>query len=106
MFHDAEMFKQMFLHTALLTRMPFIINFIVVPFIPKVVSCFPNILFSTTLTGKKINQTVIVTVEFVIYVFLVTLVVKMFVSETFSHTSHLFLPRLVDPSTLYLTDIT
>ena len=55
------MFKQMFLHTALLTRMLSIIILIVIPSVPKAVSSFPNILFSTTITGQKINQAVIVT---------------------------------------------
>ena len=49
-----ETLKQMFLHAALLTRMFFY-------------HYFPNILFSATLTGQKVNQAVIVTVEFVIY---------------------------------------
>ena len=59
------MFKEMFLHTALLTRIFSIIILIAIPSIPEAVSCFPNILFSATL--KKINQAVIATVEFVIY---------------------------------------
>ena len=61
------MFKQMFLHTVLLTRMLSIILLLVIPSIPKVVGSFPKILFSTKLTGRKINEAVIVTVEFVIY---------------------------------------
>ena len=44
-----------------------IIVLIVILSIPKAVSCFPNILFSTTLTGQKINQAVIIKVEFSIY---------------------------------------
>ena len=70
-----------------------IIILIAIPSIPSAVSCFPNILFSATRTGQKINQAVIVTVEFLIYfVFLpVTLLVNVFVSETLTHTSHLFL---------------
>ena len=44
-----------------------IIVLIVIPSMPKAVSCFPNILFSTTLKGQKINQAVIITVEFSIY---------------------------------------
>ena len=44
-----------------------IIILIVISSVPKAVGCFPNILFSTTLTGQKIDQAVIVTVEFVIY---------------------------------------
>ena len=67
MSHAVKMFKQMFLPTALLARMLSIIILIVIPSIPKVVGCFPNILFSTTLTGQKIDQAVIITVEFVIY---------------------------------------
>ena len=59
--HAVKIFKQMLLHTALLTRMLSIIILIVIPSIPKAVSSFPNILFSTTLTGQKINQAVIVT---------------------------------------------
>ena len=59
--HAVKMFKQMFLHTAGVTRMPSIVVLIVIPSIPKAVSSFPNILFSTTLTGQKVNQTVIVT---------------------------------------------
>ena len=38
-----------------------IIILIVIPSIPKAVSCFPNILLSAPLTGQKINQAVIVT---------------------------------------------
>ena len=38
-----------------------IIILIVIPSIPKAVSCFPNILLSALLTGQKINQAVIVT---------------------------------------------
>ena len=82
-----KMFKQMFLNTALLTRMLSIIILIVILSIPKAVSCFPNILFSTTLTVQTINQAV-------------TLLVNVFVSETFIHTSHLLLPHFVDPTTL------
>ena len=65
--HTVRMFKQMFWHTALLTRMLSIIIFIVIPSIYKVVSCFPNILLFTTPKGQKINQAVIVTSEFAIY---------------------------------------
>ena len=65
--HNVKMFKQMFLHTALLTRMLSIITLIVIQSIPKAVSSFPNILVSITFTGQQINQTVIVTGEFVIY---------------------------------------
>ena len=64
--HAVKMFKQTFSHTALLMRMISIIIFIAIPYIPKAVSCFPDILFSTTFTGQKTNQAVI-TVEFVIY---------------------------------------
>ena len=67
MSHAVKMFKQMLLHTALLTRMLSIIILIVIPSIPKAVSSFPNILFSATFTGTKINQAVIVTGEFVVY---------------------------------------
>ena len=67
MSHAVKMFKQMLLHTALLTRMLSIIILIVIPSIPKAVSSSPNIFFSTTLRGQKINQAVIATVEFVIY---------------------------------------
>ena len=66
--HTVKMFKQMFLHTALLTRMLSIIILIVIQSIPKAVSSFPNILVSTTFTGQQINQAVIVVLgEFVIY---------------------------------------
>ena len=57
----------MFLHKALLARMLSIIVLIVILSIPKVISCFANILFSTTLTGQKKSQAVVVTVEFLIY---------------------------------------
>ena len=57
------MFKQMFVHTSLLTRMLSIIILRVIPSIAKAVSCFPNIL----LTGQKINKAVIITVKFAIY---------------------------------------
>ena len=77
-----------------------IIILIVIPSIPKAVSSFPNILSSATLTGEKINQAVIITVEFVIYVSPVTLLGNVFVSETFIHNSHLFLPHFVDLTTL------
>ena len=117
--YAVKKFKYMFLHTALLTRMLSIIILLVIPFITKTVTCFPNILFSTTLTGQKKNQAVIVTVELLNYfcVSPVTLVVILFVSETFTHTSHLFLPYLLYPTALsvvtspflvtmlYLTDI-
>ena len=65
--HAVKMFKQMFLHTALLTRMLSIIIFIVIPSTAKAFSSFTNILFSTTLVGQKIDQEVIVTGEFAIY---------------------------------------
>ena len=64
--HAVKMFKQMFLHTDNLTKMLTIIILKVIPSIHKSVSCFPTILFSTT-PGQKINEAVIVTVEFVIY---------------------------------------
>ena len=66
MSHAVKMFKQMFLHTVRLTRMLSIIILIIIPSIPKALSSFPNILFSKTLTGQKINQAVIVTLEFAI----------------------------------------
>ena len=100
MSHAAKMFKQIILHTALLTRMLSIIILIVMPSIPRAVCCFPNILFSTTLAVQEINQEVIITGEFVIYVSPVILLVNMFVSETFTHTSHFFLPHFVDSTTL------
>ena len=95
MSHAVKMFKQMLLHTALFTRMLSIIILIIIPCIPKAVSSFPNILFSTTLTGQKIDQAVIA-----LYVSPVTLLVNVFVSETFIHTSHLFLPHFLDPTTI------
>ena len=66
------MFKQMFLNTALLTGMLSVIILIVIPSIAKAVSCFPDILVSTTLTGQKINQAVIIKGEFVICVICLT----------------------------------
>ena len=95
------MFKQMFLDTALLTRMLSIIILIVIPSIPKAVGCFPNILYSTTLTGQKTNQAVIVTVEFVIYfTCLASNIAIRCVRFRDIHTSHLFLPHFIDPTTL------
>ena len=57
----------MFLQAALFTRMFSIIILMVTSSISKAVSCFHSILFSTTLSGKKINQAATLTVELVIY---------------------------------------
>ena len=78
-----------------------IIILIVIPSIPKVVSSFPNILFSITLTGQKINQAVIVAGYFVIYfICLASSIASNCVRFRDIHTSHLFLPHIVDPITL------
>ena len=95
MSHAVKMFNQMLLHTALLMRMLSIIILMIIPSIPKAVSSSPNVLSATTLTGQKIDQAVIV-----LYVSPVTLLVNVFVSKTFIHASHLFLPHFVDPTTL------
>ena len=57
----------MFLHTAVIASMLSIIILLVILSVPKVASCFPNILFSTALTGQQVNRTIIVTVHFMVY---------------------------------------
>ena len=89
----------MFLHTAPLTRMLSMIILIVIPSIPIAAGSFPNILFPTTFTGQNIDQAVIVTCEFVIYfICLASNIASKCVR--FIHTTHLFLPHFVNPTTL------
>ena len=96
------MFKQMFFYTALLTRMLSIIILIVIPSIAKAVSCFHNIMLSTTLSGQKINQAVIVTVKFVIYfICLASSITIKYVCFRDIHAYFTsFLQHFVDPNTL------
>ena len=62
-----KMLKQMFLHTCFILCIFTIIAFVIVPSNSKFISGFPYILLITTLIFKKINQTVIITVEFMVY---------------------------------------
>ena len=75
---------------------------VVIPSIPKAVSCFPNVLFFTTLTRLKINQAVIVTGEFVIYfICLAGNIASKCVRFRDIHTYFTpFLPHFIDPTTL------
>ena len=62
-----KMFKQMFLHTCFIPCIFPIIAFVIVPSKSEFISGFSYILLTTTLTCKKIDQTIIITVEFMVY---------------------------------------
>ena len=62
-----KMLKQMFLRTCLIPCIFPIIAFLIVPSKSEFISDFPYRLVNTTLTCEKINQTVIITVEFMVY---------------------------------------
>ena len=59
-----KMFKQMLLHTCFITCIFPIIAFVIVPSKSEFISGFPYILPTTILTCEKIDQTVIITAEF------------------------------------------
>ena len=63
-----EIFKQTILHTVFHTNILSIIIPLVIPSILTVVSNFPNVMFTTTLTQRKIYQMVFMTINFVSYV--------------------------------------
>ena len=60
------MLKQMFLHTCFVTYIFPIIAFAIVPSKSEFINRFPYMLLTTTLSCEKINQTVIITVEFMV----------------------------------------
>ena len=84
--HTVEMFKQMFLDTGLLTRILSIIILIVILYLKLSVVSQHTFFYNTYRTK--------------LYVSPVTLLVDVFVSDTITHTSHFFLPHLVDPTSL------
>ena len=91
MSHAAKISKQMLLHTVLASLRECFLSLSLYLFhlYLKLPVVFHNIVFSTTLTGLKINEAVIVSVEFVIYfvnVSPVTFLVNAFFSGTFLHT--------------------
>ena len=56
-----------FLHTCFIPCISSIIAFVIVPSKSEVISGFPYILLTAKLTCEKINQKVIIAVEFMIY---------------------------------------
>ena len=66
-----KMLKQMFLHTCFIPCIFPIIAFVIVPSKSEFISGFTNILLTTTLTCEKINEIVIITVEFMVYLTLI-----------------------------------
>ena len=62
-----KMLKQVLLHTCFIPCIFPIIDFVIVPSESEFISGFPYILFTTTLTFEKINKTVIIIVEFMVY---------------------------------------
>ena len=62
-----KMLKQMFLHTCFIPCIFPVIAFVIVPSKSQFISGFPYVLLTITLTCEKINQAVIITVEFMVY---------------------------------------
>ena len=62
-----KMLKQMFLRTCFIPCIFPTIAFVIVPSKSEFISGFPYILLTTTLTCEKIDQTVIIAVEFMVY---------------------------------------
>ena len=62
-----KMLKQMFLHACFIPCIFPIIAFVIVPSKSEFISGFPYILLTTTLTCEEIDQTVIIAVEFMVY---------------------------------------
>ena len=62
-----KMLKQVFLHTCFIPCIFLIMAFLIVPCKLEFIIGFLHILFTTRLTCEKINKTVIITVEFMVY---------------------------------------
>ena len=62
-----KMLKQMFLRTCFIPCIFPIIAFVIVPSKSEFISGFPYILLTTILTREKIDQTVIIAFEFMVY---------------------------------------
>ena len=62
-----KMLKQMFLHTFFIQCIFRVIAFVTVPSKSEFISGFPYIMLTTALTCEKMNQAVIITVEFMVY---------------------------------------
>ena len=57
----------MFLRTCFISSIFPIIAFVIVPSKSEFISGFPDIVLTTTCTCEKIDQTVVIAVEFVVY---------------------------------------
>ena len=92
-----KILKQMLLHNA---SCFFLIAFVYVPSKSEFISGFPHVVLTTTLTCEKVNQTVAIAVNFMVYLetFAVVVLVNVSVSSIFKQTLHLDLPHFSEPT--------